>query len=308
MPAPESAATNRDEYPVPTDAPFTGENWPQAAKNRAAMLARLDAGVGRLLEQLQQSGMTNNVAIFLTGAVAPPPFADTNLNFLKVPGEECAAENQKTGCRVPMVVRWPGHIQSLARVSAEQQSAAWTLRPRRCRLVTGNWGRILQAGPFCRNCSAGRPPMRRPGRTGPTTHDVAGPQLAHDQFLLGRIASQRPVPIALAFNRFHSDAHPDDGQHEAQRQTGGNQPGPFVAARLLARFVHLRRIILPICTRREQERPDFGPAGCAPASFRQKKDNFRGMSYKNHSFVRDFGFLRLCLAAWLLQFTFPDYL
>ena len=109
LPAPESATPGKDDYPVPTDAPFTGEGWPQAAKNRAALLTRLDAGVGRLLEQLKQFGMTNNVAIFLTGAVAPAPFADTNLNFLKVPGE-VRGGNSEDRLRVPMIVHWPGHV------------------------------------------------------------------------------------------------------------------------------------------------------------------------------------------------------
>jgi arylsulfatase A-like enzyme len=109
LPEPESVTPGKDDYPVPTDAPYTGENWPQAAKNRAAMITRLDAGVGRLLEQLNKIDMTNNVAIFLTGAVAPAPFADTNLDFLKVPGEVRGGKSEDR-LRVPMVVRWPGHV------------------------------------------------------------------------------------------------------------------------------------------------------------------------------------------------------
>src|SRR5208283_5754684 len=84
LPAPHSVTPGQDDYPVPTDAPFSGETWPQAAKNRAALVTRLDAGVGRLLEQLKKSGMTNNAAIWLAGAVAPEKFADTNLDFLKL--------------------------------------------------------------------------------------------------------------------------------------------------------------------------------------------------------------------------------
>ena len=109
LPAPESATPGKDDYPVPTDAPYSGENWPPAAKNRAALLTRLDAGVGRLFQQLNKIGMTNNLAIFLTGAVAPAPFADTNLDFLKVPGEVRGGKSDDR-LRVPMLVRWPGHV------------------------------------------------------------------------------------------------------------------------------------------------------------------------------------------------------
>jgi arylsulfatase A-like enzyme len=122
LPAPRSATDGKDDFPVPTDAPFTGENWPQAAKNRAALLTRLDEGVGRLLEQLKKINMTNNVAIFLTGAVAPKNFADTNLNFLKLAGEVRGGDSADR-LRVPMIVRWPGHVPA-GRVSPQPWSAA----------------------------------------------------------------------------------------------------------------------------------------------------------------------------------------
>ena len=38
---------------VPTDAPYSEESWPQPEKNQAAMMARLDADIGQLLEQLK---------------------------------------------------------------------------------------------------------------------------------------------------------------------------------------------------------------------------------------------------------------
>ena len=121
LPAPRSVTSGKDDYPVPTDAPFTGEKWPQAAKNRAALIARLDEGVGRLLEQMKKLGMTNNVAIFLTGAVAPEKFADTNLNFLKVAGEVRGGTSADR-LRVPMLVRWPDHVLA-GRVSKQPWSA-----------------------------------------------------------------------------------------------------------------------------------------------------------------------------------------
>jgi arylsulfatase A-like enzyme len=118
LPLPHSVTPGRDEYPVPTDAPFTGENWPQSAKNRAALLTRLDDGMAGLFDQLQKVGMTNNVAIFLTGAMAPMPFANTNLNFLKLKGEVRGGPSPDR-LRVPMVVRWPGHVPAGRVISTE---------------------------------------------------------------------------------------------------------------------------------------------------------------------------------------------
>jgi arylsulfatase A-like enzyme len=120
LPAPHSVTPGQDDYPVPTDAPFSGEAWPQAAKNRAALVTRLDNGVGRLLEQLEKLHLTNNVAIFLTGAVAPEKFAGTGMNFLKLK-DEVRGGDSDARLRVPMIVRWPGHVPA-KRVS----QAAWT--------------------------------------------------------------------------------------------------------------------------------------------------------------------------------------
>jgi arylsulfatase A-like enzyme len=109
LPAPHSVTPGKDDYPVPTDAPFTSESWPQAAKNRAALLTRLDDGVGRLLEQLKKVSLTNNLAIFLTGAVAPEKFTDPNLNFLKLK-DEVRGGDSPARLRLPMLVYWPEQV------------------------------------------------------------------------------------------------------------------------------------------------------------------------------------------------------
>jgi len=122
LPAPRTATTGKADFPVPTDAPFTSESWPPAAKNRAALVTRLDAGVGRLLEQLDKLHMTNSVAIFFTSVTGPEKFAETNLNFLKLSGE-ASAQNSDPQPRVPMLVRWPGHVPA-GRVSPQPWTAA----------------------------------------------------------------------------------------------------------------------------------------------------------------------------------------
>jgi len=119
FPMPRSATLGADDFPVPSDAPFTEEKWPKAAKNRAALITRLDNGIGKLFEQLKSSGMTNNVAVFFTSSSAPEKFANTNLNFL-LPATDFRNANKPAA--LPMIVNWPGTIPA-KRISQAPWSA-----------------------------------------------------------------------------------------------------------------------------------------------------------------------------------------
>jgi arylsulfatase A-like enzyme len=88
---------------VPTDAPFSEEPWPQAEKNKAAVIARLDGYIGQLLDQLQTLHLTNNVAVFFTSDTTPKKSAEIDPDFF----HSNIATND---LRVPMIVRWPGKI------------------------------------------------------------------------------------------------------------------------------------------------------------------------------------------------------
>jgi arylsulfatase A-like enzyme len=100
--------------PVPTDAPYSEEPWPQQQKNKAAIISRLDGYVGQLREQLQNLGLTNNVVIFFTSDTGPQKGGGVDPNFF----QSITASNS---LRVPMIVRWPDNIPA-GRVSAY----AWT--------------------------------------------------------------------------------------------------------------------------------------------------------------------------------------
>lgn len=87
----------------PSDAPYSDEPWPQAEKNKAAMISRLDDYVAQIRQQLEKFGMTNGVAIFFTSDSVSkkangvdPKFFQSNANDL----------------RVPMIAFWPGSIPS----------------------------------------------------------------------------------------------------------------------------------------------------------------------------------------------------
>jgi arylsulfatase A-like enzyme len=100
---------------VPSDAPFSGEAWPQAEKNRAAMIARFDGDIGKLVEQLQKINQASNTVIFVTSARSAQAGGGADPKFF-------ASNIATNDLRVPMIVNWPGKIPA-GRVSNLRWSA-----------------------------------------------------------------------------------------------------------------------------------------------------------------------------------------
>ena len=114
---------------VPTDAPYSEEAWPPPERNKAAMVARLDAGIGQILEQLKQQNIESNTVIFFTSDTGPHRDGGIDPKFLQSAGPFRGGRGDlyEGGLRVPMIVRWP------AKISAGQVSdfpwAAWDFLP-----------------------------------------------------------------------------------------------------------------------------------------------------------------------------------
>ena len=94
----------------------------------AAMIERVDAGVGRLIDKLDREGLSENTIVILTsdhgglstrGLGNRRELATTNLPYRH--GKGWLFDG---GIRVPLFVKWPGHIAPGA-VSAVQTST-WT--------------------------------------------------------------------------------------------------------------------------------------------------------------------------------------
>ena len=115
--------------PVPTDAPYANESWPQPEKNKAAMIARLDGYIGQLLEQLQKLRMTNDTVIFFTSDTGPEKSGDIDPKFFLSAGpfRGGRADLYEGGLRVPMIAYWPGKIPA-GQVN-DSPWAAWDVLP-----------------------------------------------------------------------------------------------------------------------------------------------------------------------------------
>ncbi|MCS7314114.1 MAG: arylsulfatase [Bryobacterales bacterium] len=114
---------------VPSDEPYSRQDWPQPEKNFAAMITRMDADVGKLMEALRDTGQDENTIVIFSSDNGPhregghdPDFFDSN-----GPLRGIKRDLYEGGIRVPMIVRWPARIRP-GQVS-DQVWAFWDLLP-----------------------------------------------------------------------------------------------------------------------------------------------------------------------------------
>ena len=114
---------------VPSDAPYSAEPWPQTEKNKAAMITRLDADVGKLLEKLQSLRIDESTIIFFSSDNGPHKEGGVDPRFFESSGPLRGIKRDlyEGGIRVPLIVRWPGKIKP-AQVN-EQPWAFWDFLP-----------------------------------------------------------------------------------------------------------------------------------------------------------------------------------
>jgi arylsulfatase A-like enzyme len=114
---------------VPGDQPYSDRDWPQPEKNFAAMITRMDADVGRILEQLKASGLDRDTLVIFTSDNGPHKEGNHDPDYFNSSGPLRGIKRDlyEGGVRVPFIVRWPGRIAA-GRVS-DRVIAFWDFLP-----------------------------------------------------------------------------------------------------------------------------------------------------------------------------------
>ena len=117
----------------PMEVPDVGEHadrdWPEKEKVFASMITRLDDDVGEVLDKLEALGLDDDTLVIFTSDNGPhaegghdPEFFDSN-----GPLRGTKRAVYEGGIRVPMIARWPGHID--AGRTSDHVAAFWDFLP-----------------------------------------------------------------------------------------------------------------------------------------------------------------------------------
>ena len=114
---------------VPSDAPYTKETWPQIEKNKAAMISRLDADIGKLMAKLKDLKIDGDTIVFFASDNGPHKEGGVDPKFFQSSGPLRGTKRDlyEGGIRVPLIVRWPQRIKA-GQVS-DLPSAFWDFLP-----------------------------------------------------------------------------------------------------------------------------------------------------------------------------------
>lgn len=99
---------------VPDFGPYANETWDEALKGHAAMVTRLDADVGRILQKLKLLGIQRNTLVIFTSDNGPHKEGGQDHEFFDPNGPYRGFKREFTdgGIRVPFIAWWPGKVQA----------------------------------------------------------------------------------------------------------------------------------------------------------------------------------------------------
>jgi len=96
-------------FEVPSLEPFADRDWPEEAIAYAAMVARMDRYVGRIMALLKELDIDDNTIVFFCSDNGAANRRD-GLFDSAGPFRERKGSVYEGGIRVPMIVRWPGKV------------------------------------------------------------------------------------------------------------------------------------------------------------------------------------------------------
>jgi len=115
------------------DTPYLGDRGyvphPAPRAGYAAMITRMDSEIGRIMSLLDELGLDDNTIVFFTSDNGPTFNGGTDSEFFESAGEfrGLKTELYEGGIRVPMIARWPGHIDP--GTVSDHQSGFWDFLP-----------------------------------------------------------------------------------------------------------------------------------------------------------------------------------
>lgn len=118
-----------DGMEVPDLGEFAGKDWPNPEKGFAAMMARLDRDVGRILDKLRETGLEKNTLVLFTSDNGPHQEGGHSEKFFKSNGPLRGIKRDlyEGGIRVPFLAKWPGVIAPGS--TSEEPIAFWDVLP-----------------------------------------------------------------------------------------------------------------------------------------------------------------------------------
>lgn len=120
---------------VPSHGKYKDRDWPETEKGFAAMIARLDRDVGRMIELLKELDIEENTVVFFTSDNGPHHEGGHDHTFFDSNGPLRGYKRDlyEGGIRVPMIAWWPGTVE--AGTTTGHPSAFWDFLPTACELA-----------------------------------------------------------------------------------------------------------------------------------------------------------------------------
>lgn len=99
---------------VPDLGDYAQTDWPDPDKGHAAMIARMDGYVGRMLSQLGRLGLAEKTLVIFTSDNGPHNESNHSLSRFQPSGPFSGIKRSLTdgGIRVPLIAWWPGHVKA----------------------------------------------------------------------------------------------------------------------------------------------------------------------------------------------------